>query len=125
MEKAVDVIPDSAALRRTDSALEKSIAQAAEYIAQQTVQDQVMPFDVGTMQTSQHCAASAESGTDVIVNTPYARKMYYGDGYNFQKANNANAQARWYSQWDGDEGQERVASVIARFVKYNSGGAVE
>lgn len=31
----------------------------------------------------------------VTYNTPYARRMYYGEGFNFSKDRNPLAQARW------------------------------
>ena len=34
----------------------------------------------------------------VVWNTPYAKKMYYGVGYNFSKDSNPNAQAKWFEK---------------------------
>ncbi len=34
----------------------------------------------------------------VVWNTPYAKRMYYGVGYNFSKDSNPNAQAKWFEK---------------------------
>lgn len=41
----------------------------------------------------------------VSYNTPYARRMYYGDGFNFSKDKNPLARARW------DEGYAQAGGI--------------
>jgi hypothetical protein len=34
----------------------------------------------------------------LIWNTPYAKRMYYGEGYDFSKDSNTNARAKWFEE---------------------------
>lgn len=57
--------------------------------------DPFVPFRTGAL------ALSAKLGTDigsgeVVYNAPYARRMYYGLNYNFDRSGHPQAQAQWF-----------------------------
>ena len=57
------------------------------------------PTKALTMPILQSGQMSVNAGKGKVVwNTPYAKKMYYGVGYNFSKYSNPNAQAKWFDE---------------------------
>ena len=57
------------------------------------------PTKALTMPILQSGQMSVTAGKGKVVwNTPYAKKMYYGVGYNFSKDSNPNAQAKWFEK---------------------------
>ena len=57
------------------------------------------PTKALTMPILQSGQMSVTAGKGKVVwNTPYAKKMYYGVGYNFSKDSNTNAQAKWFEK---------------------------
>ena len=57
------------------------------------------PTKALTMPILQSGQMSVNAGKGKVVwNTPYAKKMYYGVGYNFSKDSNTNAQAKWFEK---------------------------
>lgn len=113
------------AIQTTEQAISKSILQAADVIRGNIVQAKVIPFDYGTLQNSTHIYQTSPQDAFIEQNTPYARRMYYGDDFNFQTTNNNNAQSRWYKDYEGEQGQEKVANILIELIKRNSGGVVE
>ena len=81
-----------------DAALETVSALRGEVVTAQ-----VMPFDNGDMQDKHTSVEQRIEGDDIhtelLTDTPYARKMYYHPEYNFQTVNNPNAQGLWLSSW--------------------------
>ena len=113
------------AIQTTEQAISKSILQAADVIRGNIIQSKVIPFDYGTLQNSTHIYQTNPQEAFVEQNTPYARRMYFGDDFNFQTTNNSNAQSRWYKEYEDEQGQEKVANILIELIKRNSGGVVE
>lgn len=57
--------------------------------------DDYVPMDTGTLKNSALTATERGSGV-VVYDTPYARRCYYGDGFNFSQAHHPKAQSRWF-----------------------------
>ena len=57
--------------------------------------DPFVPFDTGMTAGSVMDASDKENGL-IIYDTPYARKIYYGDAIHFHKDHHALATARWF-----------------------------
>lgn len=74
--------------------------------------DPYIPMDTGTLKLSGVRHTIIGSG-EVIYRTPYAKKMYYGDGYRFQGAPMRGA--RWFERMKADRKQDilRGAAKIA------------
>lgn len=81
-----------------DAALETVGALRSEVVTAQ-----VMPFDTGNMQNAATSINQHQDGdevhTQLIADTPYARRLYHHPEYNFQKVNNPNAQGEWLKSW--------------------------
>ena len=113
------------AIQTTEQSISKSILQAADVIRGNIIQSKVIPFDYGTLQNSTHIYQTNPQEAYIEQNTPYARRMYFGDDFNFQTTNNSNAQSRWYKEYEDEQGQEKVANILIELIKRNSGGVVE
>lgn len=89
----IDVQIDTAVLlgkfaRRTEAAqvyLDNEVMRSTE---------SYVPFDTGTLARSTQLATKPGDG-QVLYDTPYARKLYYGDGMNFATDKHPKATARW------------------------------
>ena len=63
-----------------------------------------------------------ENGTDVVWNTPYARRLYYHPEYRFQKGENPNAKGKWLDDWlPGGSEADFAPNAYKRFYKKESG----
>lgn len=63
-----------------------------------------------------------ENGTDIVWNTPYARKLYYHPEYNFQGKGNSEAMgtgrgAYWADRYMQNGGQEQLEQGARKVVK--------
>lgn len=73
-----------------------NVKDKAQYIlAEQVLKDSnyFIPKDTGALETSSRIISSA---TQISWNTPYARRLYYGVGFNFSHDVNPNARAMWF-----------------------------
>ena len=55
------------------------------------------PMDTGNLMSSGITGSNIGSG-QLLWTAPYAKKMYYGVGYNFSKDSNPNARAKWFEE---------------------------
>ena len=88
--------------RQLDECKRVALEKTAEHMHTRIVQAQVMPFDTGTMQNESTFVDNEDldrGHVKIVVNTPYARRLYYHPEYNFNKVDNANAQGRWLDPW--------------------------
>lgn len=127
--KWITVNVDDEAIMMIDNAAIDALVPTMDFIVGDVIQNQYIPFNNGTLQNSRHIYSNAKSNSrDVIVehNTPYARRMYRGDKYNFQTTNNRNARARWYKEYQ-EQGQEyeKVINFYKNKVKQFSERYVE
>lgn len=121
----VEVTLNNEKVKTTERAISKSVLQTADVIRSNVVQSRVIPFDAGTLQNSTHIGQISDIEAYIEQSTPYARKMYYGDDYDFQTVNNENARSRWYSDFEDEKGLENTTNILLQFIKRNSGGIVE
>ena len=121
----IDITLNEQTIKTTEQAISKSILQAADVIMGNVVQSKMIPFDYGILQGSSHIYQTNPQEAFVEQNTPYARYVYFGDDFDFQKSPNNNAQSRWYKDYEGEDGKEKVANILIELIKRNSGGVVE
>ena len=63
-----------------------------------------------------------DSGTQIISDTPYARRLYYHPEYNFYQGYNSNARGEWYEPWlEGGQHQDFAEKAFEKFYKEESG----
>ena len=105
-------------LKKTGQKIERRLDNSQKFIDFQIIKDSnfYCPEDVGTLQDSALLASDIGSGV-LEWNTPYAQPMYYGEGFNFSKDKNPNAQAKWFEAAKAAKKKEweRIANA-----KYNS-----
>ena len=107
------------------NALEEAALEALDATGEQLLTDvtnaQIMPFDVGTMQndaTYVDHSHRANGQVTLLVDEPYARRLYYHPEYNFQTVNNPNAKGLWFEDWaDGGKYANKVRENYAAFYK--------
>lgn len=109
------------------NALEEAALEALDATGEQLLTDvtdaRVMPFDVGTMQndaTYVDHSHRANGQVTLLVDEPYARRLYYHPEYNYQTVNNPNAKGLWFEDWANDgkyanKVRENYAAFYKRF----------
>lgn len=89
-------------IRNLDSAAVRSLEMTAEALHTEVVQAEIMPRDTGAMQNEKTFVDTRHSGqghVSIVTEGPYARRLYFHPEYDFQKWENAFAQAKWYDPW--------------------------
>ena len=111
MSVKVDVNIDKSKVTAIEEAILTAMNLTAEDILTDIESAAVVPFDTGTLQGSAF-ATDARPTTDgaeseIVFDTPYARRLYFSEGYNFQKVHHANAQDHWMQEYtdEGDNAQ--------------------
>ena len=103
-------------------AAKKAALQTMEALKGEVITAQVMPFDQGTMQNVSTFVKPTQQGARLETDAPQARRLYYHPEYNFQTANNPNAQGEWLRHWlPGGEHESFVRETLASLMK--DGGA--
>jgi predicted alpha-1,6-mannanase (GH76 family) len=84
---------------RTSKKITDRMKQAQKILDIQVLKDSnyFAPMDEGTLIASGVTATVPGSGW-IVWNTPYAKKLYYGVGFNFSKDDNPNARAKWFEE---------------------------
>ena len=89
-------------IKQLTQAAVTALEMTAEALHTEVVQAQVMPFDTGHLEEDSFFADYKECGqgkATLVVNTPYARRLYFHPEYNFQTDENPNAKGEWYADW--------------------------
>lgn len=79
-----------------------ALEQTGDYVLDEVVNAQVMPFDTGTMQNESTFVdkSKSSSGTvSIVTSTPYGRRLYFHPEYNFKTENNPHAKGKWLEDW--------------------------
>lgn len=107
--------------------LERKIVLRADMTLERLLQDiessAVVPFDIGTLQKSGFAtdAQFTDDGTvegHLTYDTPYARRLYFSEGYNFQTVNNKNAKDHWMDDYlEGGANEDFVPETFERNLK--------
>lgn len=79
------------------SRLQKAGSKAQMWLDNEVIKDseKYVPFKTGTLSKSAITGSNIGSGI-IVYNTPYARYLYYGDGFNFSKTKHPQSQSRWF-----------------------------
>lgn len=89
--------------------INRAIKGAQHIIDQQVLKDcnLYIPADTWALRDSSLSASQIGEGR-LVWNTPYARRQYYGTGFNFSHDKNPRAQALWYEKAKSVHGNEWV-----------------
>ena len=114
---------DSSVLRALDKASITALEQTGQALLTEVRNDQVIPFDTGTLSdnTSVSDYNSSSRGVKIVSNTPYARRMYYHPEYNFQKTNNPNAKGKWYDDYVDGNKKDFCKNAYGKLLKRDGG----
>lgn len=83
------------------SAIQQQVIQAANraqaVLDEQILKDSNFYVPMDTQQLERSGIINSKIGEGLLIwNTPYARRIYYGEQYNFSKDKNPNARALWF-----------------------------
>ena len=108
-------------IKQLTQAAVTALEMTAEALHTEVVQAQVMPFDTGHLEEDSFFADYKECGqgkATLVVNTPYARRLYFHPEYNFQTDENPFAGGEWYEPWlPGGVSQDFATNAFKRFYK--------
>lgn len=102
-----------------------SLEETAERLHTAVVQEQVVPFDKGTLQGEAFFLDTSESGNgkvSLVHSTPYARRLYFHPEYHFSTDENPNAKGRWFEDWmPGGKNENFVKDTFRNLYRRNAG----
>lgn len=113
-----------AALKQLSKAFSVALVKTCEAVKTDVISKNVMPFRVGTMQNESVFVddSQATRGIAVItVDTPYARRLYFHPEYKFNKAENPDAQGRWFDPWIDGVYAAMAQNALNTFYKKEAG----
>lgn len=102
-----------------------SLEKTGDYVLDEVVDAQVIPFNKGTLQnesTFVNKKKSSQGVVSIVSSEPYARRLYFHPEYNFQTVNNPNAKGEWFDDWleDGKYAKD-IQNAYAYFMKQLGG----
>ena len=106
-------------INRLNDAQIKALEKTGEALHARVVQAQVVPFRTGNLQNESFFVDYSQSREGRVVlshSAPYARRLYFHPEYNFSKAENPNAQGKWFSPWIKGGNEDDYA--IRRFKEF-------
>lgn len=110
--------PNNIACAKIDEETKIALEKTAEYLHTEVVQAQVIPFDTGHMQNETILVRKvSDKDVSLVVNAPYAERLYYHPEYKFGKASNPNAKGRWFEDWIKGEKKDDCAKFFAKTMK--------
>lgn len=119
------VILNRSAINSLKKAAITALEMTGDYVLDSVVEEQVMPFDKGTMQNEGTYVdkSKSSSGTvSIVTSEPYARRLYFHPEYNFQTINNQNAKGKWLDDWtETGKYAKEVKQAYAVFLKQSGG----
>lgn len=81
----------------TNAHVEAAMRTSQFLLDQQVAKDSNFYIPKDTGQSEGSVLRSSHFGEGIVTwNTPYIKKIYYGEGFNFSKDINPNAQALWF-----------------------------
>lgn len=92
----------------------------AEQMRTEIIEEQVIPFDEGTLQNVQTFIDTKEAkngNVKIVHDTPYARRLYHHPEYDFQTTNNPNAKGKWWEHWLNGSKKDRAKDLYKRFYR--------
>ena len=90
------------AIQKLDLNSKIALEQTTDALLTEIKNAQVMPFDTGNLQNENTFADYTRSSmgrTQIISNTPYARRLYFHPEFNFSREENIAAGGKWLKYW--------------------------
>lgn len=117
---------NKAVVSSIEKKINKTIKKTADALLTEVKNAQVMPFDTGTMQNDSTFIKKGrfinnEKTYYIVVQTPYAARLYFHPEYNFRRNNNANAQGKWFEPWINGDKKDFASDKFAELLKEELG----
>lgn len=109
------------AIAKLGNAILKSADLTMESLKTDVFSEEVMPFNVGTMQNTNTFVDTYQNGdkicSSLVTTGPQPRRLYHHPEYNFQTVNNHNAQGYWLESWIDGRKKDFVRDAYAENLK--------
>lgn len=119
------VVINKKKVSKLENAVLQALSKLGDFVLDDVVEKQVIPFDVGTLQNESTYVErkNLKKGcVSIVSSTPYARRLYFNPDYNFNKSNNPNAKGKWFEDWQsGGKHEKEVIKAYAFFIKKEGG----
>ena len=120
----VKITLDAKAIKGIEDAMLRAAELTMEALKTDVISEQVMPYNVGTMQDTDTFVGTQQDGDTIksslvtgVTGSPQARRLYYHPEYNFQQGENHNAGGKWLQPWiDGDK-KDFIQDTFAELLK--------
>ena len=102
-----------------------ALIDTAEAIKTDLIQRQTMPFDTGTMQNDSTFVDDKKSirgVATIIVDTPYARKVYFDPEIHIKQGKNPNAKQYYFDDYLNGNKKDLPSKYFAKLLKRRNEG---
>lgn len=113
----VEIKLDMQAIKKIEGAARAAAHEALEATYSDLVESKTMPFDTGDMQNNQTFVDTTDNGAVLVTGSPQARRLYYHPEYNFQRAKNSKAGAKWLEPYISGEKKDFAADEFTAAFK--------
>jgi len=112
-------------IKQLDQAVKTAFEMTVEAVISDIKTSQVVPKDTSALEDSLFPEVDVDRLVAwIILDTPYARRLYWHPEYNFRTDKNPNARGLWMHPYiDGDK-KGFVIQTFAMFLKQQSGGLI-
>lgn len=101
-----------------------ALIETAEAIKTDLIKSQTMPFDTGTMQNDSMFVDQKRIINGIaklVVDTPYARKVYFDPEINVRTEKNPNAKQYYFDDYISGSKKDLPVQYFAKFMKKRGG----
>lgn len=121
----VKVVMNAQKVKQYSKAQVQAANMTAEQMRTEIIEEQVIPFDEGTLQNVQtyvDISGTKQGIVSIVHDTPYASQLYFHPEYNFQQTFNQNAKGEWWYEWLEGAKSSRPAKLFKQFYRKLIGG---
>lgn len=107
-------------IKEINEKLATALIKTAEAVKTDLIQSQTMPFDTGTMQndsTYVEDKKAIKGCTTIIVDTPYARKVYFDPEITIHTDKNPNAKQYYFDDYITGNKKDLPIKYFQKFMK--------
>lgn len=115
-------------LQKVKNDIALALIETTEAIKTDLIKSQTMPFDSGTMQndsTFTDTKKAIKGYCKIVVDTPYARKVYLDPEINIHTEKNPNAKQYYFDTYVSGDKKELSVKYFAKFMKKRNGGTTK
>lgn len=84
----------------------KALLKAGDAVLSDLINSDTLPYDSGNLQNNTFLDDSNLNNGElkIVSSTPYARRLYFGNDFNFDKSKHSNAGSNWFQPYiDGEK----------------------